>query len=449
MRRIRQSFTSQMKRLGVLSTSDGRGFTINPYRTAALRYNVRVPMFQAGRVAFKLAEHVPASQPVALRLTMRQVGLKKLLMGNQAGMLAKDFATATGDMMWTSTTVHAGPHLGLLQLAEDQGSRVFDLPTFANTEYGRLANNCIRLKGRFFGDATIEAVSLSSRAFVESVLAESSGFPSRQSSSPGDSVTVRPIENSDCYQVLNGHHRLARAAFLGLEDYPVSVRGAPITTALQDYLGSMTWLGGTREIYQPLPSPELASQWPLVRQCVDRLDRMRLLIDMLNIDNNSTYLDVGACYGWFVNAFQQLGFNAHGVEIDPLAPRLAHAAYGLEPGRLVTDDAVDYLRDTKNTWDIVSCFSVLHHFILGRGNSKPEDFVRQLDRATGRVLFLDTGQENEEWFAKSLQGWTPDRIRLFLLDNSTFSKVIDLGPDSDDAIPFQHNYRRHLFACIR
>jgi hypothetical protein len=87
--------------------------------------------------------------------------------------------------------------------------------------------------------------------------------------------------------------------------------------------------------------------------------------------------------------------------------------------------------------------------VLGRGSTDAEGLLELLDQATGRVLFLDTGQANEAWFKESLPEWDTPFIAKFLEKNSTFDEIIDWGPDADAVPPYQDNYGRHLFACIR
>ena len=115
----------------------------------------------------------------------------------------------------------------------------------------------------------------------------------------------------------------------------------------------------------------------------------------------------------------------------------------------MTGDAVEFLRGDTGPYDVVSCFSLLHHFALGRGSVDEVALFRLLDRATGRVLFLDTGQAHEAWFRKSLPEWNADYVREFLEQYGTFDRVIDLGPDQDAVPPYEDNYGRHLFACVR
>jgi hypothetical protein len=322
-----------------------------------------------------------------------------------------------------------------------------------------MARTCIRRTGRYFGAEDAAGIVAQAREFLagDTVAEAAAGAaedggprPGDLHSPPGQPVLVVPIAHSDCYQVLDGHHRVARAAAEGAMTLPVRVRRGTVTTPLQDLLQRMSWLDGGRQLYQPVDAPELAAQWPTVRCCVDRLEAMdAFLRRVIGPTLSGSYLDVASCYGWFVARMGALGFEAEGIERDPLGATLGRLVYGLDPDRIRIGDAVQLLRGTRETWDVVSCFSLLHHFVLGRGSCDEVELVRLLDKATGRVLFLDTGQEHERWFQSSLRGWNPDHIRAFLHEHTTFDRILDLGPDRDAVGPYADNYGRHLFVCVR
>ncbi|MDQ6527201.1 hypothetical protein RB608_26540 [Nocardioides sp. LHD-245] len=383
------------------------------------------------------------------RPRLREVPVAKLLLGGQNGMSAAAFAAALEDPLWPSRRVADGPHAGLLALATRPGG-LSDAQLLA-TPYARMARTCIRRTGRYFAAEDAGGIVEQAREFLASGDAgDGTPPPGDLHSPPGQPVLVVPIAHSDCYQVLDGHHRVARAAAEGAVTLPVRVRRGAVTTPLQDLLGSMSWLEGGHQLYQPVDAPELAAQWPTVRCCVDRFEAMdALLRRVIGPTLSGSYLDVASCYGWFVAQMGGLGFEAEGMERDPLGATLGRLVYGLDPARIRTGDAVRLLRGTRETWDVVSCFSLLHHFVLGRGSCDEVELVRLLDRATGRVLFLDTGQDHERWFRSSLRGWDPDHIRAFLHEHTTFDQILDLGPDRDAVGPYADNYGRHLFACIR
>jgi hypothetical protein len=258
---------------------------------------------------------------------------------------------------------------------------------------------------------------------------------------------VAPIRGSSYYLVLEGHEELARAVARGGTSVRLRAQWLTVTTPLQDLLSRMSWLDGSRELYQPIDSPELQEGWTTVRRCTDRLAKMQTLLTQREV--SGSYLDVASCYGWFVAAMDKAGFEACGLERDPLAVPLGQAVYGLREGQVATGDAVEWLASTHQTWNVVSCFSLLHHFVLNKQSVGPEELIKLLDRVTGDVLFLDTGQESEHWFKKRLRGWSPTFIAEFLQEHTTFDQVLDLGPDDDRRPPYVSNYGRHLFACVR
>jgi hypothetical protein len=376
------------------------------------------------------------------------VPMDRLLVGAQGGWTARGFAERTGDLLWPSTRLLDGPHVALLRQAA-QGpltdAEVLDSP------YGRLGRRCIAAGGDYFGATDDAGVVASARAFIARSQGDAPDEGERRPQQSGslDPVLVAPVRNSSYYQVLDGHHRLALAAHRGETTARVVAKWVPVTTPLQDLLLKMSWLDGTKELYQPIDAPELQEEWTTVRACVDRRDKMLAFLRDRGLGPSGSYLDVASCYGWFVDQMRRAGFEAFGMERDPLAVPLGQAVYGLPDGLISTGDCVDLLGAAGRTWDVVSCFSLLHHFVLGRGSVGPEELIKLLDNATGRVLFFDTGQDNEAWFSTSLRGWNPTAVAEFLREHTTFDEIVDLGPDDDARPPYAGNYGRHLFACVR
>src|SRR5205807_1149221 len=81
------------------------------------------------------------------------------------------------------------------------------------------------------------------------------------------------------------------------------------------------------------------------------------------------------------------GYDARGIERDPLGPRLGNVVYGLEERLIRVGDAENLLPDEARA-DVVSCFSLLHHFVLGRASVDAAELVRLLDRVTPLVRRL-------------------------------------------------------------
>jgi hypothetical protein len=416
----------------------------NPLARAALRAARRLPVSPAIRAG--------VSRSVLRRRKQVKVPIEKLLLGpqNSRDWSATDFAHQTGWLLWGSTRVVDGPHVALLRLAAEHGPEGLTDEEILKSEYGRMANACIENQGRYFSATDAPGVITLARAFIGQNRRTESGPGTAAASAATDPILVAPIRGSGCYQVIDGHHRIAVAVVQGRRTMDVTVKRVSVTTPLQDLLSQMSWIGGERELYQPVDSPELKDSWTTVRRCSDRLEKMStFLAERGLLPPATTYLDLASCYGWFVAQMNALGYRAEGVERDPLAPTVAQFAYGLDPDLIRTGTCEEVLVQMGDRVDVVSCFSLLHHFVLGRGSISAEALLRGIDRVTGRVLFIDTGQEHEAWFHESLKGWNPERIVAFLQANTTFDEIVDLGPDSDAVRPYHENYGRHLFACVR
>jgi hypothetical protein len=374
-----------------------------------------------------------------------------MLLGSQAGLDAARVADLVGDPLWPSTRVVDGPHVALLRLADERGDKLSD-DDILTSAYGRMALKFADGRGSYFGATDGAGVLALGRDFIARHRGDrpASGPATAYRSTGGDPILVAPVRWSECYQVLDGHHRLALAIARGGQYVEVTTKRFAMTTPLQDLLNQMSWLDGNRELYQPVDAPELRQSWATVRRCTDRRDKMLAFLGERGLltPATTTYLDVASCYGWFVNEMRTAGYAAHGIERDPLAPQLGQAVYDLPPELIRVGDAEQLLLDQPTT-DVVSCFSLLHHFALGRASVGPGELVRLLDSVTGRVLFFDTGEGHEAWFRESLAEWDADYIANFLREHGSFDEIVDLGPDVDAIPPYEHNYARHLFACVR
>ncbi len=403
-----------------------------------------------GRVQARLRPLYTGARYSLQRLQSRRVPLDRLLMGDQCGIEASLLAELLEDPLYPSTPVSCSPHLRFLQTYLDMGEAVLEPSHFYETAYYRFAAQCMDIVGEYFearNDAELIQVA---RRFIDAYQGQARYVHPAQSH-PRAPVQVRPVRDSDYFQVIDGHHRLAILHLRGERTVPVFVYRQPVHTPLQSMLLKVLWQRGRRELYQPIPAPEVQS-WTLVRRCTDRLAKMRAFLQDRGLmpPNTQTYLDLGASYGWFVAQMAGMGFRAWGVEREPTALRVGQVVYGLRPEQVIRANLVRFLEDPPlPRYDVVSLFSVLHHFVMGRGGISGEALIRRVDALTGRVLFLDTGQNHEAWFRDRLPEWDVDFIQRWLSEQTSFDEIVPLGPDEDAVPPFQANYGRMLFACVR
>ncbi len=376
----------------------------------------------------------------------------QLLLGGWNGLSGYRFAALSGNHLDTSTPLAKSFLRDLLEAYDRDGeASLSDERLQASTYYNRIAT-AAKLSGHYRGETTPEGLAQVTREYLDRYRGLTVPYrPGR--SRPGTLPAVRAIADSDCYQVMDGHHRLAMQTHRGAESLEVCVFPGTTRTYVQQLLLDMSWLDGSRRLYQPVDFPEVQS-WTLMRNCRDRLEMMEAYLNRAGLlpastSTPPTYLDVGSCYGWFVAELGRLGFDARGIEFDPLALELGPLAYGIDASQITIGDAIELLAEPAAGADVVSCFSVLHHFVMGRGTSGPEELIKRLDERTGKVLFLDTGQSHESWFRWTLPEWTPEYTADWIRKHSSFTRVEALGVDRDGVGAFAGKFGRTLFAASR
>jgi 2-polyprenyl-3-methyl-5-hydroxy-6-metoxy-1,4-benzoquinol methylase len=400
--------------------------------------------------SYRLGQHVAGLPKRYPALFLREIELGKLLMGGEAQYSSASYARVTGDLLRPSRPITQSPHVELLKAYRESGESLFLPGRLEATSYYKNAAKCIELYGSHFGAKDPKDIVHKARSFCKLLDREQSNGNGHNAETNGSDsqVVVRRIAFSDCYEILEGEHELALAFVQGAREYECLVQpSAPVLTPIQQMIVDSNWTMGRPEVYQPIAAPELAT-WPAVRQCSDRLEMMMSWLAARNISSGS-YLDICCSYGWFVAEMKRRGFQAFGVDRDTAAVSVGRLAYGLDPTANKITEVITFLDKKEKLFDIVSCFSILHHFVRGHMRCSAADFIRKVDAVTGTVLFLDTGESHEDWFKESLAEWDAEFIKKWLKDNTSFSSVEILGIDSDNVFPYEKQYRRHLFACSR
>ncbi len=378
------------------------------------------------------------------------IPIEKFLVGDQGGLTATKLSLLTGNWLLPSTSILKSPHIELIQLYESEGRDLFNLERFMSTSYFKLAFDVMAVTGHWFGAKNFDGIREVAIDFIKRYLGINQGRPNRPGqSNSGAPILVRPIKYSSYYQIIDGHHRLAIWAKKGKLKIPSIIVAETTLTPIQSLLLNVAWVRGRKEIYQPLPCPECQESWTLIRRCTDRLRAILTFLNKFEL-HSCSYLDVGSYFGWFVWQMLLKGYDAYGIEIDPVAVVIGAIAYNLDiRKRIKVGNCYFVLKEDSKKYDIISCLSVLHHFVLGKGVCSAEDFIRLLDIHTDKILFLETGQGSENWFKSSLAIWTPDYIEEWVLKNTSFNKVERIHVDQDNRPPYEGNYGRTLFAFYR
>lgn len=392
----------------------------------------------------------------AYRLLRAPINLARTLLGGEGCMDAGRWAELTSEPKRASMLLCESPHVDLLRQYLNRGQGVLELETFEQTAYFRNALQCCRHFGNYFGQRTPEGIRSQAQAFVdlfhaiESHNSRSVAFPAAWAHSPRRSLPiVHATLTPDTFQVVDGAHRLAIALVLGKSRALAAVL-PPRPTELQRLVMAVQHSQGRRELYQPVPAADFDSDWPTIRRCDDRYGMMQRFLEETGVSlSHSSVVDLACAYGWFVSRFSRVARSASGIDSDPAALRIGEIAYGLDRAQLMVADVPLFLQQCEKRYDVVLMLSILHHFILRNSLRDAEEVLRGVDRITGQVLFLDTGQAHEQWFAHALPGWDAERIKGFLAANTSFSRIVCLGRDEDAVGPYSDNFGRTLFALSR
>lgn len=413
-------------------------------------------LLETGKIYFWRPAYRAANK-IKIKLKVFQVPITKLLCGGENGIRAASYAVLTNNFLLPSTPINENSRTKLLQLYNKIGDEVLSKEIFETTDYYKNAYQCMKLTGSYFYDRP-EKIKEVAASFIHQYKGEK-GIGANFPLHPGQSeinqpIWIRPIKYSSCYEVIDGNHRIALSIMQGKQTVPAIIYDKESAlTPLQQLLLDCLWINKKKWLYQPVCSPEIQDEWILVRNSFDRLKMMNDFLRKHNLEANSRdYIDIGSSYGWFVNEFSQMGFNSFGMDRDPFGMEVGFKVYGLDRTQIIHNEigaGLEELVYKKKSFNIVSCLSVLHHFVLGKSSTSAENFIKLIDKITKEVLFIDTGEEHEKAFGEALNGWSPEFIKQWILKHSSFKKVISLGIDNDCKYPFEGYYSRTLFACVR
>lgn len=385
----------------------------------------------------------------------RIIPVKKILRGGENGLSGIQLSRHTGNLTRTSESLEKLPQLELIRDYLQYKEDVFLDDFFSKTNYYKNAVECINLFGRYFSATRENEVVDIARNFLKKIDVNLEANPLPQgvffSADKGVPV-VYPIKYSDCYQLHDGNHRLAIALHNKQSHVKVRVVNKPQLTSLQQTLLDVGWNVNKRDLYQPIFSPELSDKyWKRIRGCVDRRDLMLNYIksDHLNRVKDATYIDLACNFGWFVKSMQDQGFDAYGLEIDLPSRLIAKNFLGLDEGKLLHGNVLDFVEKNHKKYDYVSCFSFAHHILIRSGEDELVKFITNISNFTDKVLFFEMGDCDEEWFKEVLGDWSKERIQNFLINSNLFSSIVFLGFDKDRVGKFKKNYHRALFACVK
>ncbi len=401
---------------------------------------------------FKKKSHLfKISFAQVLKNKKETISMDKILIGSQAGYPLETWVEMSKEFSRLSTPISQSPYVQFLQEVSQNEDILNNDEKIATSSYYKMGMSCIQTAGTYMGATNSSELITWMKSYYQSYKSfinhtEQEPFPFKQGhSGKNDLICVAKIKNTDFYEVLDGHHRIAFHYITASKEIEALVAYTKYS-GLQHFLLKINQIHDV-ELYQPINKIEVLN-WPVVRKCTDRFDKMLSILKQEHIDSGSM-IDLACSYGFFPKSFKKNGFTVKGLDRDPDAIVVAKEITGLEADEVICERIEDYFKKTNDKFDVVLFLSILHHYAIGKEPGNVIAMLQQLDKITNKVLFLDTGQGHEAWFKKSLKDWDEKYIEDLILKNTSFKKVVNLGTDNDNVGKYVDNYKRALFACIK
>ena len=381
----------------------------------------------------------------------KTVNLDKVLIGQQAGIPLDQWILRTKEYQRISVPISKSPYANFLKSIIEDPLRLTNESFLESTDYFEMMSLCIEKTGHYMSITKKKNLYRQADYFYELFQNfNNTKEPSQHNeehegrSTKNSPIKVKKILYSDCYEIVDGHHRSAIAHVKGDKTIDVEIIDDTLSYLQKIILKSQQTFG--IELYQPLNKLEV-SNWKTIRGCKDRFEMMKTFLSKNNYSKGS-YLDMPCSYGFFVQNMKELGYDSKGIDIDQSSIQVAHEINGLTL-EIQKGDIIKYLENTEDRFDVVSCMSLIHHFVMGRIDYPYVNIIKGLDKVTKKVLFIDTGQNHEKQYKGELDLWDDAYIINQILENTSFKNYEILGKDSDNTGTNTGKNGRSFFAFTR
>jgi glycosyltransferase involved in cell wall biosynthesis/SAM-dependent methyltransferase len=251
----------------------------------------------------------------------------------------------------------------------------------------------------------------------------------RRHSRAGVVPVVRHKLTPGVYQVVDGHHRLAIAWFLGRRRARVTVL-PPMPTELQLLVLAAEDNGGRRQLRQPIDRPEFDHSWPVEVACQERLAAMfGYLEGRTSVDHRLAVLDLGCSYGWFVSRFAAAGCRALGVDAGPAVLKIARLAFGLRVEHLAQSAPPEFVARCERAFDVVLVSGGLRARGAEGDTRDLTTFLERVDSITGSCLFVDAARLEELRSPGAARRPDPAALVSLIKASTSFRDVTVLGDE--------------------
>lgn len=183
-------------------------------------------------------------------------------------------------------------------------------------------------------------------------------------------------------------------------------------------------------IYQPVPI-EGTFNFECIRE--DSINRLKIMKDTISkyyqkdMYENLSYVDVGCNTGFFVNYISLLKIKSVGVDVvknDLDLGRLIAKHLTRSNSQFINCDALEYLSNLSEQFDITSSFSVFQWIMLQKNYEAGLKCIELLFKKTKKICFFELGYKNEEHYRDRIkEEINQDWIYKVMHSSDQFKKI--------------------------
>lgn len=251
-----------------------------------------------------------------------------------------------------------------------------------------------------------------------------------------EGITGWPLATK--FLVQNGHHRVATAHALGLEDIEVA-EAYPIDPVSKDGRDLTGVYAALDAVPKRKPIPNYAYNAIRGRHSIRQSeDRLKLILEAIVTARGHTLLDLGCSDGYFGVALACFFFDVTFVDyvssfLEVVKQKLAVTKLR---GEVIEDDAVQFLNNA-DPFSVILCTDVFDQVIHRDGLEKACTFLSMLIAKADSYLIFTPGK----WARCIKHGF--DQRKMYEIVRDSGKRMKYLGRDGDKI----HDYGRELF-CI-
>ena len=208
------------------------------------------------------------------------------------------------------------------------------------------------------------------------------------------------------------------------------------------------------ELYQPTYNPykiPFVRSKTYARQSNDRLEKITSNIDLNDV---STYLDIGSQLGYFVFSINEINKSilSTGIEMNKTSYMYSVLIGILNKSinvSFINTELTSKISENIPSYDIISFLNVFHHIVHFQGFDEANIIMKDLYNKTNKYFIFETGQYNVKgcyWSNDlSFMGETPNQWLFDYLKSLGYSEVKLISKFNTHL----NDEERSFFICIK